>query len=110
MVAYGVDVVFQALADPARRKLLDRLRHRNGQTLTELCKGAPMTRQAVTKHLNLLKKADLVIPLWFGRSKLHYLTPTPLCQVGADWFEPFEQIRIKALIDLKRAIDQNRPA
>lgn len=69
-----------------------------------------MTRQAVTKHLNLLKKADLVIPLWFGRSKLHYLNPTPLCLVGTDWFEPFEHIRIKALIDLRRAIDENRPA
>jgi len=105
-----MDAVFRALADPARRKLLDRLRHRNGQTLTELCRGAPMTRQAVTKHLNLLKKADLVIPLWLGRSKLHYLNPTPLCQVATGWFEPFEQVRIKALIDLRRAIDQNRPA
>jgi DNA-binding transcriptional ArsR family regulator len=110
MVAYGMDPVFRALADPARRKLLDRLRHRNGQTLTELCQGAPMTRQAVTKHLNLLKKADLVIPLWLGRSKLHYLNPTPLCQIGSGWFESFEQIRIKALIDLRRAVDQNRPA
>ena len=109
MVAYDMEAVFQALADTASRKLLDRLRHRNGQTLTELCKGAPMTRQAVTKHLNLLKKADLVIPLWLGRSKLHYLNPTPLCQVGTDWFEPFEQVRIKALIDLRRAVDQNRP-
>lgn len=69
-----------------------------------------MSRQAVTKHLHLLKKADLVIPLWRGRSKLHYLNPTPLCHVGAAWFDPFEEIRIRALIDLKRAIDENRPA
>jgi hypothetical protein len=68
-----------------------------------------MSRQAVTKHLNLLKKTDLVIPLWRSRSKLHYLNPTPLCQLGADWFEPFEQIRLRSLMDLKRAIDENRP-
>jgi DNA-binding transcriptional ArsR family regulator len=109
MVAYRVDAVFQALADPARRRLLERLRHRNGQTLTELCKGAPMSRQAVTKHLNLLKKADLVIPLWRSRSKLHFLNPAPLRQLGADWFEPFEQVRLRSLMDLKRAIDENRP-
>ncbi len=110
MVAFGVDAVFKALSDPSRRQLLDRLRRRNGQTVTELCQGAPMSRQAVTKHLNLLKKADLVIPLWRGKSKLHYLNPTPLCQLGSGWFEAFEQVRLKALIDLKRAVHENRPA
>jgi DNA-binding transcriptional ArsR family regulator len=104
-----MDAVFHALADPARRMVLDRLRRRNGQTLAELCQGAPMTRQAVTKHINLLRKANLVIPLWRGRSKLHYLNPTPLCQLATDWFDPFDQIRLRMLMDLKRAIDEHRP-
>lgn len=104
-----MDAVFRALADPARRKLLDRLRQRNGQSLAQLCQGAPMTRQAVTKHLNLLKNADLVIPLWRGRLKLHYLNPTPLCQAGSGWFEPFEEVRLRALMDLRRAVDEHRP-
>lgn len=68
-----------------------------------------MSRQAVTKHLKLLKKADLVIPLWQGRAKLHYLNPTPLCQLGDGWFEAFEQIRLRTLMELKRAVDENRP-
>ena len=51
------DKVFKALADPCRRELLDRLHARNGQTLTELCAGLEMTRQAVTQHLGLLEEA-----------------------------------------------------
>src|SRR5262245_36659931 len=45
------DAVFRALADASRRRLLDRLHRRNGQTLVELCEGLDMTRQAVAKHL-----------------------------------------------------------
>ena len=104
-----MDAVFRALADPARRKLLDRLRHRNGQTLAELCQGAPMTRQAVAKHLNLLKKADLVLPLWRGRSKLHYLNATPLCNLGSAWLGPFEEVRLRTVMDLRKAVEENRP-
>src|SRR5215468_7265198 len=54
------DVVFRALADGTRRQLLDRLHRRNGQTLGELCQGLEMTRQAVAKHLAILKEANLV--------------------------------------------------
>ena len=104
-----MDAVFRALSDPSRRKLLERLRHRNGQTVNELCAGAPMSRQAVTKHLGILKRADLVIPLWRGRAKLHYLNPIPLCEVGAGWFPQFDQVRLKTLMDLRRAVDENRP-
>src|SRR5215831_19251526 len=46
-----MDAVFKALADPSRRKLLDRLHQNNGQTLTGLCAPLDMTRQAATKHL-----------------------------------------------------------
>jgi len=62
-----VDAVFKALADPSRRQLLDQLREKNGQTLSELCEHLDMTRQAVTKHLALLEKANLVATVWRGR-------------------------------------------
>ena len=72
-----VDKVFKALAAPERRLLLDRLRSDNGQSLGELCRHLDMTRQAVTKHLRLLEEATLVVPVWHGREKLHYLNPVP---------------------------------
>ena len=55
-----MDKVFKALADPTRRKLLDRLFAENGQTLGQLCERLAMSRQAVTKHLRLLEEANLV--------------------------------------------------
>ena len=77
-----MDLVFKALADPTRRKLLDRLHADNGQTLGELCERLAMTRQAVTKHLVLLEEANLVATLRRGREKLHYLNPVPIHEIA----------------------------
>lgn len=71
------DKVFKALADSSRRQLLDRLRQEGGLTLSDLCQGHDMSRQAVTKHLVLLEQANLVISVKQGRAKLHYLNPVP---------------------------------
>jgi DNA-binding transcriptional ArsR family regulator len=70
-----MDVVFKALSDPSRRQLLDQLYTHNGQTLGELCEQLAMSRQAVSKHLAVLEAANLVVTLWQGREKLHYLNP-----------------------------------
>ena len=81
-MARHVDNVFKALADPSRRRLLDRLHARNGQTLGELCKDLEMSRQAVTKHLALLEAANLLATVWRGREKLHYLNPVPIHEIS----------------------------
>ena len=100
-----VDKVFKALAAPERRLLLDRLRARNGQTLTELCGHLDMTRQAVTKHLKLLEEAGLVVPLWRGREKLHYLNPVPIHQIAERWIGKYERGRLRALAELKANLE-----
>ena len=99
------DKVFKALADPSRRRLLDRLHKNNGLTLSELCKHLDMTRQAVTKHLALLEKANLVATIWRGREKLHYLNPTPLYDIYERWIGKYERNRLQALSDLKKALE-----
>ena len=85
-----MDKVFKALADASRRQLLDRLRSDNGLTLGELCEHLAMTRQAVTKHLKLLERANLVVTLWRGREKLHYLNPVPINEIADRWIGKFE--------------------
>src|SRR6202161_3212667 len=90
------DKVFKALADPSRRQLVDRLRRKNGQTLSELCEGHDMSRQAVTKHLNLLEGANLVVTVKRGREKLHYLNPVPINEIYMRWIGKFEQDRVQA--------------
>lgn len=100
-----MDKVFEALADSARRTLLDRLRERNGQTLGELCAHLDMTRQAVTKHLARLETANLVVVVWRGREKLHYLNPVPIHEIAERWIGKFEHDRLRALADLKRNLE-----
>jgi DNA-binding transcriptional ArsR family regulator len=103
-----MDKVFKALADPSRRLLLDRLRARNGQTLGELCEHLDTTRQAVTKHLGVLEGANLVVTLWRGREKLHYLNPGPIHEISRRWIGEYEKTRVVALADLKRALEGER--
>jgi len=99
------DKVFKALADASRRELLDRLRTENGQTLGQLCANLDMTRQAVTKHLALLEEANLVVVLWRGREKLHYLNPVPIHEIAERWIGKFERARLDALADLKDKLE-----
>ncbi len=100
-----MDDVFKALASEHRRLLLDRLRENNGQTLTELCEHLGMTRQAVTKHLDVLEAANLVTTVWHGREKLHYLNPVPIQELYERWIANYERERLQALTDLKRRLE-----
>jgi DNA-binding transcriptional ArsR family regulator len=101
-----MDAVFKALADPSRRLLLDRLRARNGQTLGELTEHLDVSRQAVTKHLAVLEAANLVVAVWRGREKLHYLNPAPIHEIARRWIADYEKTRVTALAELKRALEE----
>lgn len=80
-----LDLLLRALADGTRRALLDRLRDAPGLTLGALQQGFPHSRQALSKHLALLEDAELVVPVWRGRDKHHYLNPAPLQALPARW-------------------------
>jgi len=101
-----MDAVFRALADPSRRRLLDRLHAQNGQTLNELCGQMEMTRQAVTKHLAILEEANLVATIRKGREKEHYLNPVPINDIAERWIGKFERGRLRALSDLKKNLER----
>ena len=101
-----MDKIFKALADSSRRKLLDHLFINNEQTLNELCKDLEMSRQAVSKHLKILENANLVVTKWKGREKLHYLNPVPINEISERWINKFDQKRLDALSDLKKALEE----
>jgi DNA-binding transcriptional ArsR family regulator len=105
LVAFPVNDVFKALADPSRRALLDQLHRHNGQTLNELCRHLAISRQGITKHLGILIKANLVVPLWRGREKLHYLNPAPLKQVSERWIDKHKSACSRALADLTEGLN-----
>jgi len=103
---HDVDILFKALADPGRRKLLDLLRENDGRTLNELCEHLDMTRQGVTQHLDLLEAANLVATVRRGREKLHFLNPVPLQEIYERWIAKFEKPRLRALSDLKHRLEK----
>ena len=87
--------VFEALATPARRAILDELTERNVQTLFEICARLTMkhdlslTRQAVSQHLAVLEAAGLITTRREGRYKFHFLDTTPLVHgVVKRWLKP----------------------
>ena len=106
-MARDEDKVFKALADPSRRRLLDRLRKDSGLSLSELCERHDMTRQAVTKHLAILEAANLVVTVKRGREKLHYLNPVPISEIYMRWIGKFEEGRVAALYNLKQALKES---
>ena len=101
------DLLFKALADPNRRKLLDLLHAHDGQTLNQLCEHLAMTRQGVTQHLDVLEGANLVAALRRGREKLHYLNPVPLQEIYERWIAKFEKPRLAAISDLKKRLEKD---
>ena len=103
-----MDAVFKALADPGRRKLLDRLFESSGLTLGQLCDRMEMSRQAVSQHLALLEEANLVSTTWRGREKLHFLNPVPIHEIYDRWVKKFERRSLKALDQLKKRLEGER--
>ena len=100
-----MDEVFRALADPSRRRLLDSLNSRNGQTLAELCTQLDMARQSVSKHLLVLEQANVITTVRRGREKLHYLNAEPINAIAERWIDQYSRERVMALADLKRALE-----
>lgn len=101
------DLLFKALADPGRRKLLDVLHDHDGRTLTELCEHLDMSRQGVTQHLAVLEAANLVATVRDGRMKVHFLNPVPLQDIYERWISKFEQRHLQAIHGLKQRLEKS---
>src|SRR3712207_905661 len=109
MVTYNLgmeeEVVFRALADSSRRRLLDLLFERDGRTLKELESELPMTRFGVMKHLRVLQEAGLIATRKVGRERLHYLNPVPIQLIADRWINKYAAARASVLADLKAALE-----
>lgn len=107
------DLVFKALADPTRRLLLDALFEQDGRTQSELeevvREHTEMTRFGVAKHLRQLEEANLLVSRKEGRTKHHYLNAVPIRAVHDRWIDKYTAARTSALLDLKRALEEDKP-
>src|SRR5687768_15648783 len=100
-----MDAVFRALGDPTRRKLLDALFKKDGQTLRALEARLPMTRFGVMKHLRILEEARLIVTKRHGREKLHFLNPVPIRLVHDRWVSKYAAPWAAGLSGLKRRLE-----
>jgi DNA-binding transcriptional ArsR family regulator len=95
-----VDGTFAALADPTRRRVVEKLARGGTVTASGLAEQLPMTRQAVSKHLSALHGAELVTSTRVGRETHYELRPQPLDEaaqwiqmVSAEWDDRLEALR-----------------
>jgi uncharacterized protein YndB with AHSA1/START domain len=102
----NMDAVFRALADPTRRRLLDMLFRRDGQTLGELERRLSMTRFGVMKHLRVLEDARLIVTKRRGREKLHFLNAVPIRQIHDRWIDKYAARMAAMLTGLKKDIEE----
>ncbi len=100
-----MEAVFRALGDPTRRRLLDALFKKDGQTLSALESRLPMTRFGVMKHLRVLEAAGLVVTKRRGREKLHFLNAVPIRLVHDRWVSKYAEPWAATLSGLKRRLE-----
>jgi DNA-binding transcriptional ArsR family regulator len=105
------DAAFKALADPTRRRILDALRDKDGQSLSDLDaligEETVMTRFGVMKHLKVLSAAGLVTTQRSGRQTLHYLNPVPIRLIHDRWISKYTEAKVAALSDLKQRLESS---
>jgi uncharacterized protein YndB with AHSA1/START domain len=101
-----MDEVFRALADPTRRRLLDKLFKEDGQTLGALEKRVAMTRFGVMKHLKVLEDAGLVVTKRRGREKLHFLNAVPIRLIHDRWVSKYAAPWAATLSELKQNLEE----
>ncbi|MCM3544242.1 ArsR/SmtB family transcription factor [Priestia megaterium] len=97
--------IFQAIADPTRRKVLELLSEKE-LPISEITSHFSISRTAIVKHLHILSEADLVHGQKKGREKVYYLQPEPLKEVK-DWLAYYEQFWMNKLSILQHIVERN---
>jgi DNA-binding transcriptional ArsR family regulator len=99
----SAEAIFQALADPTRRAVLDLLR-RGSQPAGQIAEAFPVSRPAISKHLRLLRRAHLVQEHREGRNRIYRLNPEPLRAVDS-WIENYRSFWSANLASLKTFVE-----
>src|SRR5262245_40006489 len=101
--AATLDAIFFALSDSTRRGLLDRLRGVE-ETAGALVAGFDVTRPAVSRHLRILREAELVAERRRGRERVYTLAPAKLA-IATHWLDEYRVFWSARLRDLKDLVE-----
>jgi DNA-binding transcriptional ArsR family regulator len=89
--------LYRAIGDTTRRRIIDELAKRGGQSLFEICArltsehGITYSRQGFSRHLGVLEDVGIVNVTWQGTTKLHTLNAAPLTRLSGGWLSTFEE-------------------
>ncbi len=97
----SLDTVFQALASPHRRKILDVIKSMPGCSVNDVCKYFDMSRIAVMKHLRVLEDADLIISQKTGRTRELHFNVVPIQLVYDRWTTEYSKFWASHVTDIK---------
>jgi len=100
------DLVFKALADSRRRRILDLLKAQP-RTTGELCEAfeGALDRCTVMQHIGVLERAGLVIARREGRTRWNYLNAAPFKDIYDRWISPYAHEAVELLGRLKRDLE-----
>lgn len=97
--------VFDAIADPTRRRLIRLLAEAEELPLHELTVHFPMGRTAVSKHLTILKEAGLILDRKVGRETRYRLNASPLKEIQ-DWVAFYSKFWSTNMLRLKQLLEE----
>jgi DNA-binding transcriptional ArsR family regulator len=103
MVTYSQGAAFHAVADPTRRAVLDLLR-RGSLPAGAIAGRFPVSRPAISRHLRVLRAAQLVREEKVGRQRMYHLNPRPLRDIDG-WLEEYRQFWRANLSSLKKFVE-----
>ncbi len=99
------DLIFKALADTRRRKMLDLLKDRP-RTTSQLCNEfKTLDRCTVMQHLGVLEKAGLVIVKKEGKFRWNYLDVIPIREIYDRWINRYASHSVGILADLRHDLN-----
>ena len=104
----GTALVWRALSDPSRRRILDLLRA-GPSTTGQVAAAFEISRIAVMRHLSVLAEAGLVVSRKRGRERRHYINALPLIGIGDRWVEPLAAVWAHTLLRLAEGVER-RPS
>lgn len=106
----GDELVFKALADRRRRRMLDLLKS-GPRTTGELCeKFSDLNRCTVMQHLGVLERSGLVISRRRGRQRWNYLNPVPIKRIHDRWIGRYARGAVDLLARLEEALEEGGEA
>ena len=105
MIEMSKSDAFAALSDPTRRQIVERLAEGGARRIADIASEFDMSRQAVTKHLDILSKAGVVITERQGRERFNRLAEDAFDPIR-DWLTRYDRFWEDKLGQLKKIIEE----